>query len=565
MKDNGKRSFRHSLRFRILSMVVAAWLLPTAALSGWLLTAVFPRMERQGTETLRLEAEHAWSAVAENLDRLYTLARDATYDGELTRLYGQRETGAISGVEYVRQGRNYLERKYGREELFAYAALIPPGEEEPMLLTQSGGGVSAEERAEIRRWALEAAADIDTRCALLERGDELWMIRNLMNERISPCGVLLLRVRREELFAPADRMTAAWNGTSEMSVSAEAPEAWGGAETGLQAAEGGRLRYVRHGESRDWTAHWRLTAPDDRVYGEIRRFRLVLSVLFLAMIPAVIWIGIILHRRVTRPLEILADASRRIEGGELGATVPMRGPDELGVLGEAFSNMSLRLRELIDRTYKEEIALRDAQIQALQSRINPHFINNALEDINWQARIDGSDTVCRMVSALSVLLNATMARKERRTVSLREELKVADAYIFFIQERFGDRLTVEREIAEEALEDDLPLLTLQPVLENAVEHGIAPAGGGEILLRAVRGDGTLEITVVNGGKPMDAEDRERIDAALIARPTGIHVGLSNIANRLRLIYHGRAAMAAESDEAGRTVIRMRIPREEEKE
>ena len=562
MKE-GKRSFRHSLRFQILSMVVAAWLLPTAALSGWLLTTVFPRMERQGREALRLEAEHAWAAVAENLDRLYTLARDATYDGELTQLYGQREAGSVSGAEYVRQSRNYLERKYGREELFEYAALIPPGEEEPMLLTQSGSGVSAEERAEVRRWALAAAADIDTRCTLLERGDDLWLIRNLMNERISPCGVLLLRVRRDMLFAPADRMTAEWKGTSEMTVSAEAPEEWGGAETGLQDAEGGHLRYVRHGESRDWTAHWRLTAPDDRVYGETRRFRLVLSVLFLAMIPAVIRIGAILHRRVTRPLEILADASRRIEGGELGTTVPMRGPDELGVLGEAFSNMSLRLRELIDRTYKEAIALRDAQIQALQSRINPHFINNALEDINWQARIDGSDAVCRMVSALSVLLNATMARKERRTVPLREELKVADAYIFFSQERFGDRLTVRREIAGEALEDELPLLSLQPVLENAVEHGIAPAGGGEILLRAVRGDGTLEITVVNGGKPMDGDDRERIDAALNARPTGSHVGLSNIANRLRLIYHGRAAMEAETDGAGRTVIRMRIPREEE--
>lgn len=107
--------------------------------------------------------------------------------------------------------------------------------------------------------------------------------------------------------------------------------------------------------------------------------------------------------------------------------MPMNGDDELGDLGRAFSNMSTRIAELIDKTYKEEIALRDARIQAMQSRINPHFINNVLESINWQARMEGSQSISAMVEALSVLLNASMARGDRHMVPLREEYDVAQA------------------------------------------------------------------------------------------------------------------------------------------
>ena len=135
---------------------------------------------------------------------------------------------------------------------------------------------------------------------------------------------------------------------------------------------------------------------------------------------------------------LLAKASSLIEAGELGVTVPMRGDDELGRLGKAFTSMSLRLEELIKKTYKEEIALRDARIQAMQSRINPHFINNALESINWEARIEGSETISAMVESLSVLLNASMSRNDRRIVTLKEELEVAKAYFYFVGLSYGD-------------------------------------------------------------------------------------------------------------------------------
>ena len=244
-------------------------------------------------------------------------------------------------------------------------------------------------------------------------------------------------------------------------------------------------------------------------------------------------------------------------------TVPMRGGDELGDLGVAFSGMSVRLKDLIEKTYQAEIELKNAQIQALQSRINPHFLNNALETINWEARIEGSETIANMVSALSVLLNATLGRRNRRLVTLQEELEVADGYIYFIQQRFGDALAVQREIDPAAQQCIVPLLTVQPVLENAVEHGIAPAGGGEIRLKAFLSGDCLKLKITNTGKPLQPEDRARIDAALAGEAgESNHLGLANIAKRLHLLYGQRAEIAVRGGPEEETAVEILVPQDE---
>lgn len=282
--------------------------------------------------------------------------------------------------------------------------------------------------------------------------------------------------------------------------------------------------------------------------------------------PVLALILLYVHRRIVKPISLLSRASRRIEAGELGVTVPMHGDDELGRLGSAFSNMSRRIQELIDRTYKEEIALRDAKIQAMQSRINPHFINNALETLNWEARLEGSDTMSAMVESLSVLLNASLDRGGRRMVALQEEIEVARAYCYFIGLRFGDRLTVRVEVDPKALQKVVPLLTLQPLLENAVEHGIEPAGGGEIELRGVRAGNSLCLEVINSGKRLTGEDWQRIRTALAGdNQNGHHLGLANICTRLHLIYGGRADIRVETDDRERTVVQLKIPLDEEGE
>ena len=140
-------------------------------------------------------------------------------------------------------------------------------------------------------------------------------------------------------------------------------------------------------------------------------------------------------------------------------------------------------------------------------------------------------------------------------------MEVAEAYIFFIRQRFGEDVTVVRETDEEAMDGILPLLTIQPLLENAVEHGIAPAGGGEITLRCALDGGLIHIEIVNTGRGTTREDRERIEAALKGQADGKHIGLANIVNRLHLIYGEDVTVRVDTDDPGRTTVRIDIPQE----
>lgn len=552
-----------SIRAQILAIVLVCYLTPTLLLGEYMGRVFFADLQEKTEQALTSGAEHARTLTVRLIEQAVTLSKDATYDGELTQVFSAYAAGTMNEGEAMRAARTYLERKYGREPLFTFAACFPCNVPDKLIYSRSGF-----DRAQVyQRGAHERVKrlgeTLDTRCLFIQEGEDVYLIRNLYNLRMERYGMLVLGVEMDTMLSAVTELAGEWDAQTDVRVGDAGALAvdWEALPRGLyDAGDAGTITYVQYEKTRDYALGLRLTVGKSRVYGEIEAFRRMMMGLFLLLIPAMALILWYVNRRIVRPITILSQASRRIEAGEWGVTVPMRGGDELGDLGRAFSGMSTKIAHLIDKTYKEEIALRDARIQAMQSRINPHFINNALESINWQARMEGSRTVSAMVESLSVLLNASMAKGNRRMVPLREEADVARAYLYFIGQRFGDRLSVTQEIEAAALECLLPLLTLQPLLENAVEHGIAPAGGGEIALTCALEGGMLHIRVCNGGRALSGEDRARIDLALSGDTQGgHHLGLANIASRLRLIYGGRAHIAVTQDGQGRTVVALRIP------
>ena len=554
---------RGSLRAQLGLIVLFSYLLPVLLLGVFSGSLLLHKLENQTRSAITSGAEQAWSLTRQNVERTLELARDATYDGELTDTWRNWNDGVIGDAEYMRLSRNYLERKYSREPLVSYAACFPVRNPEMMMSLRNGAPGSAEELQELRATAMAIGERLDTRCRFFRLDGRMYLVRNLLNLRMERFAILILGIDSDRMLQPLRELEKTWNAKAAVRLDAytDSDVDWNGLVTGLTDDGRDNLYYVRMSGEEDNPLDLKLTLDRREQYSEIITFRQRLWFLSVLMVPILILIGLFLSRRFVKPVTLLSDASRRIEEGELGVTVPLHGGDELGRLGVAFSNMSLRMKELIDRTYKEEIELKNAQILALQSRINPHFINNALEDINWQARIEGSESISAMVTSLSVLLNATMARENRRLVPLREEMEVAEAYIFFIQQRFGTDLVIERDVAEEALDCELPLLTIQPLLENAVEHGIAPAGGGKIPIRCALQDACMQISIINTGRGTEAEDRERIAAALNGHPTGSHLGLANIVNRLRLIYGENVAIRVDTDQPGQTAVTLELPRE----
>ena len=558
---------RQSLGAQVSLIVLLSYLIPVVLLGGFAGKPLLNELEKQTGTAITAGAEQAWTLTEENIQRTLVLARDATYDGELTDSWQNWKNGEISDAEYMRMGRSYLERKYSRESLLSFSVCFPVSNPQMIMYVRGESSVNAAELQALRETALAMGETLDTRCRFFSLDGRICLVRNLLNLRMERFGILILGIDRDTVFKPLVELERAWNAkvTIRLDDCGDFGTDWNSLTPGLTDDGRQNLYYTRMSGEEQNALDMKMTMNRREQYSEIYAFRMLLLLISLLLIIIMIIIGIYLRRRIVRPLTLLSNASRRIEEGELGVTVPLRGGDELGRLGVSFSNMSLRLKELIDRTYKEEIELKNAQILALQSRINPHFINNALEDINWQARIEGSEAISSMVTSLSVLLNATMAREDRRLVPLREEMEVAEAYIFFIQQRFGEDLTVVRETEEGAMDGVLPLLTIQPLLENAVEHGIAPAGGGTITLRCALNGSCLHIEIINTGRGAKKEDRERIEAALKGQPTGKHLGLANIVNRLRLIYGGQVAISVDTDNPDQTSVRIDIPQEMKQE
>ena len=571
MSPNRPRKHRglFNLRVQITSVLVLCYLIPTLVLGFFAQHVLLGSVQKNVEAALVSNARYAWNMTVRNLDRIVTLGQEAVYDEELADAWDKWRSSAISNAEYLRLSRNYLEREFGRDKLFTFATFIPADSNGLLISNPSGQSAASAFLRSNESLVTHEAESLDTRSLFTGSGDQLCFIRNVLNLRMENTGTLVLGLDRNVILEPLISLQSGWKANMRLRVGdyGDPDTDWSSLPAGFtDLPRENLLRYVQSETGDHYGLYLMLLLDRADQYHEIYTFRRLIFLLYLLLIPILVLIVAFVRRRITRPIGLLADATRRIEAGELGVTVPMRGGDELGDLGVAFSDMSVRLKELIEKTYQEEIELKNAQIQALQSRINPHFLNNALETINWEARMEGSGTIENMISALSVLLNASLGRKNRRLVSLQEELEVAEGYIYFIQQRFGDSLTIARDIDPEAETCIVPLLTVQPVLENAVEHGIAPAGGGMIRLAARQEGDCLELKIANTGQALRPEDRQRIDAALSGEAgEGNHLGLANIANRLRLLYGRRAVLTVSGGPDRETIVDIRIPQTTEGE
>ena len=554
-----------SLRVSLLFFMLLSWLVPTILLGTFMGTRFFQALQEKTEAALITGAEHAQANTIENITNLISLAKSAVYDEELTTAVNSFETGKINDEAYFRLCRGYLERKYGRENLCDFALFYRISDPATIFYTSDHYQDATYFTDYVQPTMLKLSKTLDTRCMFYEQQGRIYLARNLFNSRLELYGMLLLGVNTDQLFAPIYAWSAQWsfNYGLQLDTYQVGDMAYMSRTDGLSDQDG-LLLYTLSAETRDYQFRFQVQASKTEVYHEMDVFRRLMVGIFILVVPLCLIIMVFVNRRIARPVDILCEASSRIQSGELGITVPIHGEDELGRLGNAFSNMSVQLKTLVDQSYKAEIAVRDARIQAMQSRINPHFINNALETINWQARIEESETISAMIEALSLLLNASMDRDGRHLVPLREELTIADAYFYFVGLRFGDRLSVLKSV-QAGLENHLiPRLVIQTLLENAIQHGIEPAGGGRIHINIFSQDSRLVLEVTNNGNALTAEGRNLISELLKGEViNGNHLGLNNVSRRLHLLYGGDASMEIDSKSNGETVAVIRVPEQVE--
>ncbi|MFR8549115.1 MAG: sensor histidine kinase, partial [Lachnospiraceae bacterium] len=286
------------------------------------------------------------------------------------------------------------------------------------------------------------------------------------------------------------------------------------------------------------------------------------------LLPLLLFVVFVFQRQVARPVEELSAGAAHIEAGELGFQITTEPCNlEFAYLNKAFNEMSSHLRQQFDRIYQEEIALREARIMALQSHINPHFMNNTLEIINWEARLSGNLRVSHMIEALSTMMDAALDRRKRPEVRLAEEMQYVNSYLYITKERLGKRLTVTCDLGEELMDYIVPRLILQPIVENAVEHGVVPNGTGIVEISGYHDGEYLYLEAVNNGG-LSEDDKRRIDRLLSREygrddsmekePAG-NLGIANVNQRLRIMYGAPCGLTIRESTEGTVVALLTMP------
>ncbi len=259
---------------------------------------------------------------------------------------------------------------------------------------------------------------------------------------------------------------------------------------------------------------------------------LVLVLLFLIIICA------LLARRFSqiflKPLITVADSMKRLEECNYSLTIPENGDDEITILARSFNKMSGRIHELLYDVYQFQIREKNAQIKALQAYINPHFLYNTLDTICWMSRMEDAMETSRLTEALSNLLRETI-RSEERTTVVEQELEYTKNYLMIQECRYSDQMEFAFEV-EPGLENyETVHFALQPLIENAIVHGIEPMGAyGHINIKVYQENNNLVYSVSDDGIGTDVEELNELIKTYDKGQKGM--AIAGLNSRIKLCY-----------------------------
>ncbi len=268
----------------------------------------------------------------------------------------------------------------------------------------------------------------------------------------------------------------------------------------------------------------------------------------------IVLISSFVSSKISQPIKELERSMKLVEEGIFDINIDVKGEVEVAKLSKTFNVMVERIRLLMDQIVKEQESKRKSELNALQAQINPHFLYNTLDSIVWMAENEKSQDVITMVTALAKLFRISISRG-KNIISVREEIEHARNYLIIQKIRYKNRFKYEIDIKEEALDCKTIKLILQPLIENAIYHGIEyMVDEGLIRISAEIHDGKLLLQVSDNGLGMKQEVIERLLKEKTGDGEGSGVGVMNVHQRIQLYYGKDYGLEILSElEAGTTV------------
>lgn len=568
-------------RFRdqVLLFITLCWIIPIVVLVTFMSITYRDTVIGKIETVLKEEAYNVFSVMTERLnDDIKLSQRWKVYSGQIEE---QEKAVLYSTVS------NYIGENYASDIRFRTSVFLPWQGEVPFVyMTRNGDRKS--DFLEMFEDQIEEIRVQDTSKVFIRIiNGRLFIIRNIYTvDRYQKFGTLVLEANIDKLFEGTREYSS-----SNMSINIDQLDSVltvNQSTKGEKTKEASKEVFKKYQtidaefekiktpdyqgvfmqeKERDYHLSMVLLVEKASLYQDLWSLYRILGFIALALIPITVYIAYFLKKQFTDPVDRMVKVSKEITEGQIGTEIqgkPMPNA-EFNYLMLTFNKMSRQIKSLFDYAYDEKLARKDAKILALQAQLNPHFLNNTLEMMNWQARISGDIAVSKMIEALSTILDYRMDRDDKRMGYLFDELRCADAYIYISSMRFGNRLTVCKEIDESVLQMKVPRLILQPILENAVIHGIERTQVGKIWLRIYHDEKDLHLVVTNSGKPLGEQEKKKIAYLLSggmpkANP-GYHnsLGIRNVNERIKLIYGEEYGLTIDSNEKNETVSSIRIP------
>ncbi|MCJ8012558.1 sensor histidine kinase [Paenibacillus sp. KQZ6P-2] len=317
-----------------------------------------------------------------------------------------------------------------------------------------------------------------------------------------------------------------------------------------------------------WTIYG--LTPNKDIQAEVYQTTKVLIIVVLVLIILSAVLASIVSRNIASPLKLLIREMKKVEMGNFNGSVDVNSFDEINSLVSSFNRMVYRMDELIETIKISTVSEKNAQLQALQAQVNPHFLYNTLDMIYWMLDEQENERLSRVVLSLSQMFRYSSNWEEASRTTLGSELEQIRHYLTIIETRLGGRLHTEIAADELWLEVTLPKMTIQPIIENAVKYGLEPQGSiGFLKVSTEAHGGKLHIIIEDNGVGMDEQTLTRVKETLSQRqPEASNagqsgqrrgIGLRNVHDRLVMMFGETYGLQIQSELKQGTTVVITIP------
>lgn len=272
-------------------------------------------------------------------------------------------------------------------------------------------------------------------------------------------------------------------------------------------------------------------------------------------------VTVFISRTLTKPLEELMKTITRIRKGDTKNRVLYLEKDEIGQLGKEFNEMLDEIERLIGHEYETKLLLNKAEYKALQAQINPHFLYNTLDTMSSIASVQNCEMVSNLCQSLSTIFRYSLDIKHPYSTVAKEIVHLKN-YIYVMNVRMREEVKYHFQIDDEILQNSIPRISIQPLVENAINHGLRnKKGEKEICVRVMEKGGILEIEVADNGVGMEVEEvnRRLSENSHELVESGSSIGLFNINARMKMLYGEEYGLHVDSDGKSGTAVTLRIP------